>query len=350
MLGFKDPRLLFAILASSSFAALAPAATAADIIVEPDWLRRPTPEQLLAVWPKGGSHKEGKGLVSCKVSAQGALYDCWVVSEEPKASGFGDAALALTPQFLMKPATRNGVPYGGETVRIPINFEQPQGYRSPGPVLTIPILTNVLWTAAPTYAQATAAFPPKARAAGVGGRATLNCGFKSGGLLGGCDVLTQTPTGLGFGAAARSLAPLFVGPATYGPDKKSTKGVRTQIAVTFPVEMIGAGKPVIGKPQWTGLPTGEALQNAIPATVAPDVTIARVTLACVVGAAGEMQTYRVESETPPGQGMGEATLGLSKTFRLSLWTAEGLPTIGGEVKIPIRYDITPLAPKPAAKP
>lgn len=84
----------------------------------------------------------------------------------------------------------------------------------------------------------------------------MDCGFKAGGLLSNCDVLTQTPTGLGFGTAAKSLTPLFVGPAAYGPDKKSTKGARTQIAVTFPVEMIGSGQPVIGKPLWTGLPTG----------------------------------------------------------------------------------------------
>ena len=109
------PKGLGLVLAIS--AAMPPVARAADVIVQPDWLKKPTAEQILGLWPKGtlGTNKQGRAVVSCEVSVQGALHDCQVVAEEPKGSGFGDAALALTPQFLMRPSTRNGVPTPSST-------------------------------------------------------------------------------------------------------------------------------------------------------------------------------------------------------------------------------------------
>jgi hypothetical protein len=37
-------------------------------------------------------------------------------------------------------------------------------------------------------------------------------------------------------------------------------------------------------------------------------------------------------------GIGQAALALAPTFRLSTWTAEGLPVVGGAINIPLRYE------------
>lgn len=330
-----------------------PAAAAADVIVQPDWLRKPTQEQLMAVWPKGALQvgKKGRGVIDCSVSLQGMLFDCKVAEEDPVGSGFGGAAIALTPQFVMKPATRNGVPFVATHVRIPITFVWPAEMRRQGHIFTNEVIANVNWRAAPSFAQVVAAYPAKARAAGAGGSATLDCRFKDDGLLSDCSVLGQTPTGMGFGEAAKSLSSLFVGPTAL-KDGSLTKGASVQIPVTFAPEMLTSNKPVTGKPKWTAVPSAEDLVGAIPpAAIAAGAKTARVMISCVIAQGGGITDCAVVSEDPPNLGFGAATLGLAKGVRVSIWTAEGLPTIGGGVSVPIRYDIPPPAPAaPPAKP
>ena len=72
----------------------------------------------------------------------------------------------------------------------------------------------------------------------------------------------------------------------------------------------------------------------------------RVRLTCLVGAGGSVSDCRVEQEEPAGQGVGAAALSLTPQFRLTTWTSEGLPTIGGEVAIPLRYEPAKADPPP----
>ncbi len=80
--------------------------------VRPDWLKRPDAADVLAVWPSAAWIKGlgGRAVISCRVTLQGALADCSVNREEPVGAGFGAAAIALSPQFLMKPGIRDGKP------------------------------------------------------------------------------------------------------------------------------------------------------------------------------------------------------------------------------------------------
>ena len=89
------------------------------------WRHKPTANDLLAVWPRAAlnANINGKAVIECKITLQGALYDCTPVSESPAGMGFGSAAAALSAQFTMNPPTHDGLPIGGESVRIPINFE-----------------------------------------------------------------------------------------------------------------------------------------------------------------------------------------------------------------------------------
>lgn len=349
----------FHILATLALALAGAAGIASAAETPADWLRRPTPEDLLAVWPTKAMENGvgGQATISCQVSLQGALFDCVVVKETPADMGFGRAAIALTPQLLMKPATKDGKPVVS-SVRIPVNFSNPgaetgthiRGDRTSPASIRQTILTNVRWSAAPDYSQVAAAYPPKASATGTGGRATLDCLFKAEGKLGSCDVAIEEPRGQGFAAAARRLTGQFVGPAVMA-DGRSTAGARTHIPFVFAPEMLDPKRRVIGKPQWAALPSGDAMTSGYPvAAVSAGVKQARVVLRCVAGPGGKLEGCEVQSEEPAALGFGAAALNLGKSFRMQPWTAEGLPVIGGNILVPIRYMSPDVDPAPAAKP
>ncbi|HVI34391.1 energy transducer TonB [Phenylobacterium sp.] len=344
---------LLAILAAAPVLAAqapGPKAPAADgpPDTEPDWRRRPTPEMLRAVWPTEAWKRGqgGKAIIACKVSIQGVLFDCKVDEETPKGSGFGVAALSMTPQLLMKPATKDGKPVIGD-VRIPLNFVMPGGPAAGGnPTFgTRPVVpVGQAWPQAPSYQDVVAAYPEKARAARVGGVATLQCDVREQEFRR-CQVIREEPKGHGFAAAARSLVGKFRTQAT-GADGKPVNAT-IQIPFAFSPDMLDASRPpVIGKPTWAKLPTAEALRTAFPAETAGGTV--RVRLSCNVEQGGSVSGCEVVSEEPAGRGYGAAALKIASEFMLDTWTVEGFPTVGGTVQIPIRFELGP--PKPATPP
>lgn len=323
--------------------------SAEDKIVPADWLRRPTPEMLRAVWPKaamGKARADGKALISCKVSVQGTLFDCKVESESPPGLGFGSAAIAMAPQLLMNPATRNGQPFVS-TVRIPVDFKIPGG----GPVDSFGsravVRPNIAWKTAPTHAEVAAAYPGKAKAARIGGVAALECTLTEIGRLRSCKTMREEPRGQGFAAAAKDLAQRFQAFPIKDGDKRLDTAV-VQLPVAFVPEMLEAKEPVVGKPNWAVLPTSEAISASL--AKAPGAAGGgRVAIKCAVEQTGSLSGCSVVREEPSGVGLGAAALSLVDDFRLSTWSMEGLPVVGGVVTIPIRYEFG-AAPAPPAKP
>lgn len=321
-----------------------------------DWLKKPTPEQLFAVWPTEAMKKgiDGRAVIACQVSVQGALYDCRVEEETPKGMGFGTAAIVLTPQFLMKPATRDGVPVVS-SVRMPINFsglsDRATGSHLPGgggarPLMARSVVSDLVWDQAPNYADVAAAYPQKARDASAGGRVTLKCTLKADGRLSACSTVTEEPKGMGFSAAAKTLIPRFVGPTRYS-DGKSIAGAFTQVPFVFAPDMLDPSKRFVGKASWAVLPSGDRMSAGYPRkALDAGVEQARVVMSCVAGEGGNLENCAVSKEDPAGLGFAEAALALSESFRIRPWTMDGLPTIGGKVNVPIRYQ----APKEASPP
>jgi protein TonB len=99
-----------------------------NTLIVPDWRRKATGADLMKVYPSRALRRgvSGAAIVGCSVSAEGEMTDCRVIEEAPVGEGFGDAALKLMPRFLMRPATRGGIPVEGGWVRIPIRFSPPQ--------------------------------------------------------------------------------------------------------------------------------------------------------------------------------------------------------------------------------
>jgi TonB family protein len=112
--------------------------------------------------------------------------------------------------------------------------------------------------------------------------------------------------------------------------------------------MLDSEKRLIGKPQWAALSTGEAVVAGFPEqAVQAGVGATRVVLSCDVAKEGRLQACRIVEE-PVRLGFGQAALVLGGMFRARPWTTKGLPTIGGGVRVPIRFGF-PSEPSQASE-
>jgi hypothetical protein len=308
----------------------------------PDWRKRPTPENLVAVWPGKAlaQGRDGAAKIDCLVSRDGGLYDCIVLTETPAGLGFGAAAIALTPQFLMWPAKRSGQPVLSEIV-IPISWRGAR--RAPVPDRSV-IPPALSWSAAPSIADMLSLYPAKARAEKRSGFASVQCNVGRDGHLQQCSVLREEPRGAGFGSAGRALAGRFqLGAADLKLLGAMRATVNLPIAFSLGALEAGAG----GKAKWTEVPDAAALDSAL-ADTHPSADSGRAVLNCRVVTGGRLEGCTVASEDPVGGGLGAAALALRENFRVATWSNEGLPVVGGMVDVPIRFDFTQRRPPPSA--
>jgi hypothetical protein len=246
------------------------------------------------------------------------------------------------------------------TVHIPVSFTgltgprrsagAPMGSRIPVQSPDEPsLIDRPVWIGAPTYEQVVSAYPMGARKSKTPGHVALRCQFGGGGRLHGCDVISELPSGQGFGAAAKTLSRLFVGAATDVQGRKVQDNF-TVVAFTLDPAMLSGMSPVVGKPQWTHVPQSVDLAASFPAAAtAAHVSVGHVAMACDVGSGGRLENCAVSRQSPEGLGFDKAALALSSVFQVTVWTDEGLPTVGGHIVVPIRYGGPTYAAAPSAK-
>jgi TonB family protein len=94
---------------------------------------------------------------------------------------------------------------------------------------------------------------------------------------------------------------------------------------------------VITRPDWASLPSSDDVERYYPERAARMGQGGKATISCVVDEKGLLVDCALVSETPPGEGFGEAALRMSRLFRMKPKTVDGQPVTGAQVRIPIAF-------------
>jgi len=235
----------------------------------------------------------------------------------------------------------------------------------PAPTTTAPPAAK----AAPTAAQAAQRppeavlvfYPAAARAAGVEGSAVLKCSHDEHLAVRGCVLVSETPAGQGFGAAALAMAAQATdNPKLNFADEPGRPAQEVEVRFTLrPPEIapdITRMAHTLGQPGIVTPPSAAQVQAAYPARALDNQIEGDASMDCLVTADGKLAGCRIASENPAGFGFGQAALDLAADYVMRPRYLDGEPSGGAEVRLGVRFTTTdPTAPltlgvKPAPHP
>lgn len=319
---------------------------AGHVITNPHWLKLPTADDMSNFWPANGLH-DGAAKLRCVVTSRGTLDKCSVLSESPEGAGFGGAAMLLTPLFVMEPKTVDGTPVGGVII-IPIRFTGGAAVSSPS--AHIKVANSLAWSAAPTAAELAGAFPKDAVGRTARAHVVLRCAVGHDGGVHDCDTMTEQPGGMGFGRAARELGKrfrIFDDPGY----AKQVKDFYVDIPFDFHDPAQPAPPPALLDPVWLETADPAMAGKLFPEAAAKaGLKTGRAVLTCQAVHDGSLTGCAVVDELPPGLGFGQAALAIAAVMKMNLWTPQGFPVDGANIRLPVRVNLTETAPPAAPTP
>lgn len=362
--------------AAAIAAAMVSAGSKPAIITNPDWVERPSAEDLAEHYPDLAQALliPGRATISCKVTPQGSLQGCRSVGESPQDLGFGRAAVAMSPHFKMRPMTVNGQAVEGGEVRIPIRFALPAVTKGPlgdAPADRLPAAlryvdaSRMVDGVAPGYerglndpsAAVTARDSAKAamKSAFTAHREDLRQAYAraAGAVFTGEELSAMAafaekpPTEV---MKNPDIAPLFAKAA--GEMRRywiatAREQFCARNACGSPADVDRVWRPanprdkLIDNPQWSRSPTEFDVRRAGDKLFAELGVTGAVRLTCTVVADGSLTSCGGAEETPVGMGFAAAGLTLAASYRLSPLL---LPAAAGR-KVVVRVGFAP--PKPA---
>lgn len=95
--------------------------------------------------------------------------------------------------------------------------------------------------------------------------------------------------------------------------------------------------PVITNPNWLSRPTADQVGRLYPARAMNEDKGGRAVLLCEVLASGDVSNCSLLEETPKGYRFGEAAQAMTRYFKLSPRSVDGVSVAGSKVRIPIVF-------------
>ena len=172
-------------------------------------------------------------------------------------------------------------------------------------------------------ADIAAAYPKAAFDKKITGDVLLNCTADEAGALVDCKIAEEEPAGLGFGAAALSLA---AKERVKIKDRAGASVVGRRFEKTFTFLAPGDANP-----DWMKRPSPADLAGVFPKAAAKKGVDGSAVIRCQASVEGFLQKCAVLSETPAGLNFGEAALQLTPKIR------GGKPVATDEITIPILW-------------
>lgn len=192
------------------------------------------------------------------------------------------------------------------------------------------------WSAVPSEADLTAAYPAAA-SADDSGDARIYCGVNGQGHLIRCSLSDEYPAKKGFGKAAMGLVDKF----RVKIDPSATSALadwKVDIAVHLANPKRVAPR-LVEVLDWTRLPDPDVTARLYPAEAIKSGVASGVgKVDCRIGEDGVLGDCRTVEESPAGLGFAAAALAVAPQMRANLWTRDGQRAAGARVILPLRFD------------
>jgi periplasmic protein TonB len=140
-------------------------------------------------------------------------------------------------------------------------------------------------------------------------------------------------------APVPQAAPSIVEPLRVDPIPEPPQTIGPLASLTPVPDPPAPRTPEIGNPTWLKRPGASEFARFYPDRAQRMEQEGTATITCAVTAAGSLTGCRVVRETPGEFGFGAATLKLAQYFKMSPRTVDGRPVEGGQVTIPIRFNL-----------
>jgi hypothetical protein len=197
---------------------------------------------------------------------------------------------------------------------------------------------------------ALAYYPDAARAAGVEGQAVIRCSRNEHLKLVRCSLVSETPTGQGFGAAALAMAAQSPeNPKVNMPEMLSEASADQTIKFTLhPPDIepdVSSMAHTMTGPSIITQPTKAQIDAAYPVRALSDQVRGGAAMICTVSETGHLNACRVADELPAGYGFGQAAVDLAVDFLVKPPQMDGQPVGGRPVRVTVSFNTTdPDAP------
>jgi|HubBroStandDraft_5_1064220.scaffolds.fasta_scaffold122147_2 hypothetical protein len=205
---------------------------------------------------------------------------------------------------------------------------------------------------APPPAQARAAqprpdptlafYPAAARAAGIEGQAVIRCAHDAHLAMKDCTLVSESPPGQGFGAAALAMAAqspdnpkvTLPGVAAAPPDDTTIRfTLRPPNIEPDATQMVHTQV----RPSIVSQPTAAQIQAAYPVRALSDQVQGAGAIDCLVTGDGKLARCQVAAEEPPGYGFGQATLDLAADFVMKPRLVDGELDPRAVVRVGVKF-------------